>query len=331
MDGAFRPGDHARLALSSKFAAGVSRPEYLLCYATTSRQVNPDNRARHRHLDDRDDDGLQQAEHRTGAAGRRQRRAGRASLRRSRNRSGCRARTACSRSDCRHTRAPSTSTRSQSPSTNFLVFGYELIKGTSSDGSTKGDNLYPGPTLRVDPGEKLIVHYDNDLQGLDDRDFNDPAFTPQDGEVPIYPPALREAPLNLHTHGLHVSPSGNADNVLLSIPPGMGNTYDYAVPKNMPNGLYWYHSHRHTLTAQQTYMGLAGTAGDRASRRQPAAGHEEQHPGPRHGAAVQLRLRPQGRRPPAEQPVLAAVGQHAQAAARAPSSPTAPISRAWRR
>ena len=26
----------------------------------------------------------------------------------------------------------------------------------------------------------------------------------------------------------------------------------------MPNGLYWYHSHRHTMTAQQTYFGLAG-------------------------------------------------------------------------
>ena len=39
------------------------------------------------------------------------------------------------------------------PVTNFLVFGYELIKGTSSDGSTKGDNVYPAPTLRVDPGE----------------------------------------------------------------------------------------------------------------------------------------------------------------------------------
>ena len=46
--------------------------------------------------------------------------------------------------------------------------------------------------------------------------------------------------------------------MLLSIPAGMGNTYTYDVPKTMPNGLYWYHSHRHTMTAQQTYMGLAG-------------------------------------------------------------------------
>ena len=144
------------------------------------------------------------------------------------------------------------------PVTNFLVFGYDLIKGVASDGSTKGDNLYPGPTLRVDPGEKLIVHYDNDLAGLTIKDFYDPAMTPVGGEVPLYPPQLTEAPLNLHTHGLHVSPSGNADNVLLSIPAGMGNTYTYDVPANMPNGLYWYHSHRHTMTTQQTYLGLAG-------------------------------------------------------------------------
>jgi FtsP/CotA-like multicopper oxidase with cupredoxin domain len=144
------------------------------------------------------------------------------------------------------------------PVSDFLVFGYELIKGTSSNGSTSGDNLYPGPTLRVDPGEHLIVHFDNDLQDLTVGDFNDPAFTPTGGQVPIYPPALNAAPLNLHVHGVHVSPSGNSDNVLLSIPPGMGNVYDYPIPKDMPNGMYWYHGHRHTLTAQQTYMGLAG-------------------------------------------------------------------------
>ncbi|MDT5243921.1 MAG: hypothetical protein QOD36_1297 [Mycobacterium sp.] len=144
------------------------------------------------------------------------------------------------------------------PVSNFLIFGYDLIKGTSSDGLAKGDNLYPAPTLRVDPGERLIVHYDNDLQGLTIKDFYDPAFTPAGGDVPIYPPMLTEAPLNLHTHGLHVSPQGNADNVLLSIPGGLGNTYTYNVPKTMPNGLYWYHSHRHTMTAMQTYFGLAG-------------------------------------------------------------------------
>ncbi|WP_072803076.1 multicopper oxidase family protein [Rhodococcoides yunnanense] len=144
------------------------------------------------------------------------------------------------------------------PVKNFLLYGYEVIRGIASDGSTSGQDIYPAPTLRVNPGEQLIVHYDNDLQGLTIEDFYDPAFTPAGGEVPITPPSLEEAPLNLHTHGLHVSPDGNADNVLLDIPAGMGNVYDYAVPSDMPNGMYWYHSHLHTLTAQQTYFGLAG-------------------------------------------------------------------------
>ncbi|MFC7447917.1 multicopper oxidase family protein [Rhodococcus daqingensis] len=144
------------------------------------------------------------------------------------------------------------------PVSNFLLFGYELIRGTASNGEAVGDDLYPAPTLRVDPGERLIIHYDNDLRGLTIEDLNDPAFTPAGGDVPIYPSSLESVPLNLHTHGVHVSPDGNADNVLLDIPAGMGNRYDYAVPEDMPNGMYWYHSHRHTLTAQQTYLGLAG-------------------------------------------------------------------------
>jgi FtsP/CotA-like multicopper oxidase with cupredoxin domain len=144
------------------------------------------------------------------------------------------------------------------PVSNFLVYGYEVIEGTSSTGAAKADEVYPAPTLHVNPGERLIVHYDNDLQDLTIGDFYDPAFTPAGGQVPIYPPALTSAPLNLHLHGMHVSPSGNADNVLLDIPAGMGNVYDYAVPKDMPNGMYWYHSHRHMLTAQETYLGLAG-------------------------------------------------------------------------
>ena len=114
--------------------------------------------------------------------------------------------------------------------------------------------------------------------------------------MPIYPPQLTEAPLNLHTHGLHVSPSGNADNVLLSIPAGMGNTYTYDVPENMPNGLYWYHSHRHTMTTQQTYAGLAGLLEiGRPDGNLPLVTQND-IPDARHGTSVQLRLRPQGQR-----------------------------------
>jgi FtsP/CotA-like multicopper oxidase with cupredoxin domain len=144
------------------------------------------------------------------------------------------------------------------PVKNFLLYDYELIRGRASDGSTSGGNQYPAPTLQVFPGEKLIVHMDNGLSGLTVRDFFDPQYTPVGGFVPLYPPQLDEAPINLHTHGLHVSPKGNADNVLLHVPAGSSNTYVYEVPTNMPQGMYWYHPHLHGLTSPQVYMGLAG-------------------------------------------------------------------------
>ena len=71
--------------------------------------------------------------------------------------------------------------------------------------------------------------------------------------MPLYPTQLTSSPINLHIHGVHVSPKGNADNVMLHIPAGMSNTYTYHIPKNMPQGAYWYHSHLHTLTTPQIY------------------------------------------------------------------------------
>jgi FtsP/CotA-like multicopper oxidase with cupredoxin domain len=110
------------------------------------------------------------------------------------------------------------------PVQNFLLFHYELIRGTALDGKSSGGNLYPGPTLQVFPGEKLIIHFENGLTGLTIRDYFSPQYTPKGRSVPIYPEQMTSSPVNLHTHGLHISPKGNADNVLLHIPPGMSNT-----------------------------------------------------------------------------------------------------------
>ena len=90
--------------------------------------------------------------------------------------------------------------------------------------------------------------------------------------------------------------------MLLSIPAGMGNTYNYDVPETMPNGLYWYHSHRHTMTAQQTYMGLAGLLEiGRPDGNLPLV-TQNNIPVRDMAIAVQLRLRPETAGPPAEQP-----------------------------
>ena len=65
------------------------------------------------------------------------------------------------------------------PVQNFLLFDYEVIRGTASDGKTSGGNLYPAPTLQVFPGERLIVHFENDLSGLTIRDYFSPQYTPK--------------------------------------------------------------------------------------------------------------------------------------------------------
>jgi FtsP/CotA-like multicopper oxidase with cupredoxin domain len=64
---------------------------------------------------------------------------------------------------------------------------------------------------------------------------------------------------NLHTHGLHVSPVGNSDNVLLAIPPETEFRYEIKVPAGHPAGSYWYHAHTHGSTAIQVGSGMAGT------------------------------------------------------------------------
>jgi FtsP/CotA-like multicopper oxidase with cupredoxin domain len=135
---------------------------------------------------------------------------------------------------------------------------YEVIRGTASNGQKSGGNLYPAPTLQVFPGERLIVHFENGLTGLTIQDYFVPQYTPKDQPVPLYPEQMTSSPINLHTHGAHISPKGNADNVMLHIPPGMSNTFTYDIPRNMPQGLYWYHGHLHGLTAAQVYAGLVG-------------------------------------------------------------------------
>ena len=144
------------------------------------------------------------------------------------------------------------------PLKNAMLFGYRVIRGNASNGVLTAKNLYPGPTLNVFPGQTLIVHLQNKLENLSITDFADPAFTPAGDPVPLYPEQMSTSPFNLHTHGLHVTPAGRGDNVLLNIPPGKTSTYIYAIPTDHPQGLYWYHSHRHMLTTPQTYRGLAG-------------------------------------------------------------------------
>ena len=63
---------------------------------------------------------------------------------------------------------------------------------------------------------------------------------------------------NLHFHGLHVPPTGTADNSFLEVGPGESITYELPIPADHPSGMFWYHPHRHGTTAHQVSSGLAG-------------------------------------------------------------------------
>ncbi len=102
-----------------------------------------------------------------------------------------------------------------------------------------------GPTLKARPGDRLLINLVNDL--------------PQDTEMHHEMNTIGALNhTNLHTHGLHTSPVGNSDNVLLDINPGETFKYEIYIPLNQVPGTYWYHAHMHGSTATQMASGMAG-------------------------------------------------------------------------
>lgn len=120
-----------------------------------------------------------------------------------------------------------------------------------------------GPTFRVKPGDSLRVRLINDLPK--DTIGHDAHL----GHLPDckLPPYLN--PTNLHTHGLHISPTAPSDDVTLTVMPG-GGSYGYRfdiLPAGNPPGeppmthypgTMWYHAHLHGTTAPQLASGMAG-------------------------------------------------------------------------
>jgi FtsP/CotA-like multicopper oxidase with cupredoxin domain len=104
-----------------------------------------------------------------------------------------------------------------------------------------------GPVIEARPGDTLNVFLDNEL----------PPEPDMGGEHnPNIPHGFNTT--NLHFHGMHVSPVGNADNVLLALGPGQRFQFEVKIPSDHPAGTYWYHPHRHGSTAIQLGSGLAG-------------------------------------------------------------------------
>jgi len=102
-----------------------------------------------------------------------------------------------------------------------------------------------GPTMRVKRGQTLRVTLDNRLSP-------DTFGTGQHNSLHDFNTT------NLHSHGLHVSPAGNSDNVVEPVRAGQSRVYEYVIGSDHPSGTFWYHAHWHGSVAAQVGSGMAG-------------------------------------------------------------------------
>ncbi|MHA3771514.1 tyrosinase family protein [Verrucomicrobiota bacterium sgz303538] len=102
-----------------------------------------------------------------------------------------------------------------------------------------------GPTLRARPGDTLRISLRNDMD-------------PEPGHSGTMNKLHGFNTTNLHTHGLHVSPGGISDNVLISVGPRSTQEYEIVIPRDHPAGTFWYHAHNHGSTAGNVASGMSG-------------------------------------------------------------------------
>ncbi len=107
------------------------------------------------------------------------------------------------------------------------------------------EGTIPGPTLVVEPGDKLSIEFVNNLPA-NPKDQRGGAF-PHDPYT-----------TNFHTHGLTVSPLGISDNPLRDMEPGSTSPIEVDIPADHPSGTFWYHPHKHGAVTFQLNGGMAG-------------------------------------------------------------------------
>ncbi|WP_308256763.1 multicopper oxidase domain-containing protein [Geminocystis sp. GBBB08] len=105
-----------------------------------------------------------------------------------------------------------------------------LDKATPYDILRAYNGKIPGPMLITEPGDTIKITLNNNLDQV----------------------------INLHTHGLHVSPVGNGDNVLISVPSGGTWETEIKIPEDHFIGPDWYHPHLHGETNVHVASGLGG-------------------------------------------------------------------------
>jgi len=113
------------------------------------------------------------------------------------------------------------------------------------------------PTLRVRPGDELILMLKNQLSPSFGR-----AHVHSQGLQPV---CAGDGPIdasstNLHFHGWSVPPTCHQDDTLRTViqPSDPAFEYRIRIPADQAPGLYWYHPHPHGFTEAQVQGGASG-------------------------------------------------------------------------
>lgn len=114
-----------------------------------------------------------------------------------------------------------------------------------------------GPTLRIKQGDTINLNLDNQLT-KETPDQIQRQFEQENQHAYLSTTPASFNTTNLHFHGMHVSPTGNSDNVLIAIEPQSKFGYEVKVPATHPIGSYWYHAHAHGSTSIQVGSGMGG-------------------------------------------------------------------------
>lgn len=129
--------------------------------------------------------------------------------------------------------------------TTLHVRPMQFTNGPISFWTRAYENSIPGPTLRIKAGDTLNIQLVNDLLPNEPgpwamNTMHDPNTT------------------NLHVHGMHVDPTGIADNIFRVVEPGETALTQIHIPKNHPRGLFHYHPHYHGSVFAQMGGGMVG-------------------------------------------------------------------------
>ena len=139
-----------------------------------------------------------------------------------------------------------------------------------SQAAANGSTLYcytdgagnVSPTLRIKPGDEVILHLKNAVKtDSTGAQISDP-MTHGTAKAALDCAGAIMSPLaiNLHFHGLTIPPVCHQDDVLhTSLMPGDSSfEYRFRIPADEPPGLYWYHPHIHGFTKPQLLGGASG-------------------------------------------------------------------------